>query len=94
MKKILTSSDILVHFEEKPLVVTNDASNERARAVLSHDFPDGTLRLIVLASRSFSNVEKRYSAIIKQAMGHKVPPVFVWKSFRSRYGSHSVGAHF
>lgn len=70
LKRCLASNDTLVHFDqEKPLVVTSDASNEGAGAVLSHEFPDGTLRPIAFASRSFSDVEKRYSTIDKEALG-------------------------
>lgn len=70
LKKTLTSTDTLIHYDpNKILVVSSDASNVGTGAVLSHKFPDGTLKPIAFASRSFSDVEKRYSTIDKEAAG-------------------------
>nr|XP_022910195.1 uncharacterized protein K02A2.6-like [Onthophagus taurus] len=70
LKRSLTSSETLVHYDpDKPLVVSSDASGVGAGAVLSHGFPDGTLKPVAFASRSFSDVESRYSTIDKEALG-------------------------
>ncbi|KAG5878946.1 hypothetical protein JTB14_030922 [Gonioctena quinquepunctata] len=66
----LTSNDTLIHYDPKlPLVVTGEANNVGARGVLSHKCSDGTLKPIASASRSFSEVEKRYSTIDKEPLG-------------------------
>ena len=69
LKRILTSDAILVHYDEdKPLVITTDASDVGIGAVLLHQFPDGTERPIAYASRVLSDAERRYATIDKEAL--------------------------
>jgi len=69
LKDLLTSSATLVHYDEdKPLVITTDASDVGVGAVLMHRFPDGSERPIAYASRVLSEVERRYASIDKEAL--------------------------
>uniref|UniRef100_A0A5S6Q9J0 RNA-directed DNA polymerase n=1 Tax=Trichuris muris TaxID=70415 RepID=A0A5S6Q9J0_TRIMR len=69
LKRILTSSETLVHYDDKrPLVLATDACEVRVGAVLSHLFPCGEERPIAFASRALTETEKRYSTIDKEAL--------------------------
>ncbi|XP_054274663.1 uncharacterized protein K02A2.6-like [Macrosteles quadrilineatus] len=70
IKEIITSDDVLVHFDPSlPLVLATDASPVGVGAVLSHRYRDGTDRPIAFASRSLSKSEQKYSQIDKEALG-------------------------
>ena len=67
LKKILLSSDVLVHYDvTKPVTLAVDASPYGIGAVISHVLEDGTERPIEFASRSLSSAEKNYSQIEKE----------------------------
>lgn len=60
-KELLTSSQVLVHFDPKlELVLACNASAYRIGAVLAHKMPDGSKRPIGFASRTLSGAEKNY----------------------------------
>ena len=61
-KELLTSSDVLVHFDpEMDLLLACDASAYGVGAVLSHKMPNGSERPIAFASRTLTKVERKYS---------------------------------
>ena len=67
-KKMLTSADVLVHFNPTiPVILECDASSQGIGAVLLHRFHDGE-RPIAFASRSLNPAEKRYSQIEREAL--------------------------
>uniref|UniRef100_A0A5S6Q766 RNA-directed DNA polymerase n=1 Tax=Trichuris muris TaxID=70415 RepID=A0A5S6Q766_TRIMR len=69
LKRILTSSETLVHYDDKrPLVLATDACEVGVGAVLSHLFPSGEERPIAFASRALTETEERYSTIDKEAL--------------------------
>lgn len=69
LKTVLTSTDTLAHYNPSlPLLLTSDASEAGAGAVLFHKYPDGNLRPIAYASRRFNKTESRYSTIDKEAL--------------------------
>ncbi|XP_054281191.1 uncharacterized protein K02A2.6-like [Macrosteles quadrilineatus] len=70
IKEIITSDDVLVHFDPSlPLVLATDASPVGVGAVLSHRYSNGTDRPIAFASRSLTKSEQKYSQIDKEALG-------------------------
>lgn len=84
-KQLLTSSQILVHFDPKlPLIVACDASNYGIGAVLAHQFPDGSERPIGYVSRTLSAAEVNYSQIEKEGLAC----VFGVKKFHSYLYGH------
>ena len=86
-KRLLTSSQLLVHFDpELPLVLTCDASARGIGAVLSHLFPDGSERPIGYASRTLQTAEVKYSQIERESL----PIIFGVTAFRD----YLYGAHF
>ncbi len=86
-KKLLTSSDLLVHFNpELDLLLMCDASSYGIGAVLSHRMPDGSERPIGYASRSLSKSQHNYSQIEKEALAL----VFGVQ----RFHSYLLGHHF
>ena len=69
MKREITSDQVLVHFNPKfPTVLSTDASLNAVAGVLSHKFPDKSLRPIAFASRALSKCEKNYSTLEKEAL--------------------------
>lgn len=69
LKRELTSNRVLVHFDpKKPIVLTTDACNTAVAGVLSHKFPDGSLRPIAFVSRALTKAERNYSTIQKEAL--------------------------
>jgi hypothetical protein len=59
-----------VHVDPKlPIIVDSDASHRGLGAVLSHQFPDGSIRPVCFASRVLQPAEKKYSVIDKEALG-------------------------
>ena len=68
-KELLTSSDVLVHFDpEMDLLLACDASAYGVGAVLSHKMPDGSERPIAFASRTLTKVERKYSQIEREGL--------------------------
>ena len=68
-KKLLTSSDVLVHYNpQHKLVLACDASAYGVGAVLSYKFPDGSERPIGYASHLLSPAERNYSQLEKEGL--------------------------
>ena len=68
-KKALQTDSLLVHFDDnKPLVLTCDASPYGLGAVLSHTMDDGSDRPIGYASRTLTAAEKGYAKLKKEAL--------------------------
>lgn len=68
-KKLLTSSQLLVHFDpHKKLVLSCDASAYGIGAVLAHQFSDGSEKPIGYASRTLSPAERNYSQIEREGL--------------------------
>uniref|UniRef100_A0A5S6Q936 RNA-directed DNA polymerase n=1 Tax=Trichuris muris TaxID=70415 RepID=A0A5S6Q936_TRIMR len=69
LKRQLSSSDTLVHYDENlPIVLSTDACDRGLGAVLSHRFQSGVEKPIAFASRLLTDVERRYSTIDKEAL--------------------------
>ena len=86
-KKLLTLSDLLVHFNpELDLLLMCDASSYGIGAVLAHRMPDGSERPIGYASRSLSKSQRNSSQIEREALAL----VFGVQHFRS----YLIGHHF
>ena len=68
-KKLLTSSQVLVHYDTSlPVKLAADASQYGLGAVISHVLPDGLEKPIAFASRTLSDSEQNYSQIDKEAL--------------------------
>ncbi len=68
-KKLLTSSDLLVHFNpDLDILLMCDASSYGIGAVLAHRMPDGSERPIGYVSRSLTKSQCNYSQIEKEAL--------------------------
>lgn len=69
IKKILTSLEVLVHFDPNlDIKLTTDASAVGIGAVISHILPNGQERPIAYASRTLNNSETKYSQIEREAL--------------------------
>lgn len=69
LKVEITSEKVLAHFDpKKPIVLTTDACETAVARILSHKFPDGTLRPIAFVSRALSAAERNYATIQKEAL--------------------------
>ncbi|PIO54721.1 reverse transcriptase, partial [Teladorsagia circumcincta] len=86
IKAILKSDLLLTHYDPSlPIVVAADASNHGIGAVLSHQFPNGSEKVIYHASRALTPAQKKYSQIEKEAFAL----IFaVHKFHRFIYGRH------
>ena len=68
-KELLTSSQLLVHFDPKlPLLLACDASAYGIGAVLAHKMPDGSEKPIGYASRTLNSAEQNYSQLEKEGL--------------------------
>jgi len=69
MKKLLTTTPVLAHYDvQKPTIVAVDASQYGLGAVLLQVQEGGERRPVCYASRSLTDVEKRYAVIEKEAL--------------------------
>ena len=69
IKEMLIAPNLLVHFDEnKPMMLSCDASPYGVGAVLSHLMDNQSDKPIAYASRSLSTVERKYSQLDKEAL--------------------------
>lgn len=67
-KEAFISNRVLVYFNPRlPLVLATDASSYGVGAVFSHRYPDGSERVIQFALQTFSETQRKYSQIDKEA---------------------------
>ncbi|XP_043191558.1 uncharacterized protein K02A2.6-like [Amphibalanus amphitrite] len=81
IKELVTSRPILQPFDPAlPTVVTSDASDRGAGAVLAQLHPDGTERPVSYWSRSFTDTEQRYSVSERETLS-AVQAVERWRIY-------------
>ena len=81
IKKLVTSRPIVQPFDPAlPTVVTSDASDRGAGAVLAQVHPDGTERPVAYWSRSFTDTERRYSVSERETLS-AVQAVERWRIY-------------
>ncbi|XP_031747556.1 uncharacterized protein K02A2.6-like [Xenopus tropicalis] len=69
VKQLLTSDSLLVHYDEdRPLILTTDASPYGVGAVLSHILPNGKEAPVAYYSRTMTSAERNYAQIDKEAL--------------------------
>lgn len=72
LKNILASDLVLTHYDpSKTIIVAADASSYGMSAVLMHETSDGKRRPILHASASFTNAEKNYPQVQREALALK-----------------------
>jgi len=85
-KDLLTSSQLLVHFDPKlKLILACDVSAYGLGVVLAHKYPNGSERPIGYASCSLTKAEKNYRQIEKEGLTR----IFSVNKFRSCLLGHS-----
>lgn len=85
-KDLLTSSQLLVHFDPTlKLILACDASAYGVGAVLAHQMPDGSERPIAYASRTLTKAESNYSQLEKEGLAC----IFGVKKFRTYLFGHA-----
>lgn len=68
LKDVLASDLVLTHFDpKKDIVLASDASKDGMGAALMHKFKDGSLHPIMHFAATFTEAEKNYSQIEKEA---------------------------
>ena len=68
IKRIMQSDSFLIHYDPNlPLVLATDASPYGVGAILSHICPDGSERPIKMASQTFTETQRKYAQIDKEA---------------------------
>ncbi|XP_043212449.1 uncharacterized protein K02A2.6-like [Amphibalanus amphitrite] len=81
VKRLITSRPILQPFQSAlPIIVTSDASDRGAGAVLAQLHPDGTEHPVSYWSRSFTDTEQRYSVSEREALS-AVQAIERWKLY-------------
>ena len=87
-KEILTSNLLLTHYDPKmEIIVSADASESGIGGVISHKFPDGTIKAIAHASSTLTPAEQNYSQIEKEGLAL----IFAVQKFHKMiYGRHFV----
>ena len=81
VKQLVSNSPMLKPFrEDLPTVVTSDASDRGAGAVLSQVQPDGSEQPVAFWSRTFTDTERRYSVSEREALS-AVQAVERWKVY-------------
>lgn len=67
-KKEFQNDTVLVHYDPKlPLILATDASFYGVGAVLSHQYSDGTERVLQYASQTLMSTQRRYAQIDREA---------------------------
>ena len=69
LKRRMTTADVLAHpHQERPYIITTDASGFAISGVLSQDQPDSTRRPVAYMSRKMSPAERRYATHDKELL--------------------------